>query len=57
MDVDTGTPVTTIEAWEKATQWNKVALVPVTITRDKIPVPRWVALSVYSMIYNLDTPS
>ena len=35
LDVDTGTPVTTIEAWEKATQWNKVALVPVTITRDQ----------------------
>lgn len=31
----TGAPVTTIEAWEKATQWNKVALIPVTITRDK----------------------
>lgn len=35
LDVDTGTPVTTIEAWEKATSWDKVAIIPVTITRDK----------------------
>ena len=35
LDVDTGDPVTTIEAWEKATLWDKVAIIPVTITRDK----------------------
>ncbi len=35
LDVDTGTPVTTIEAWEKATQWDKVAIIPITITRDQ----------------------
>lgn len=28
-------PVTTIEAWEEATQWDKVAIIPVTITRDQ----------------------
>lgn len=35
LDVDTGEPVTTIEAWEKASQWDKVAILPVTITRDQ----------------------
>lgn len=28
-------PVTTIEAWEEATLWDKVAIIPVTITRDQ----------------------
>lgn len=35
LDVDNGQPVTTIEAWEKATLWNKIAIIPVTITKDK----------------------
>lgn len=29
-----GQPVTTIEQWEEATQWNKVAIVPVSVSTD-----------------------
>jgi hypothetical protein len=29
-----GQPVTTIEQWEEATQWNKVAIIPVSVSTD-----------------------
>lgn len=35
LDIDTGEPVTSIEAWEKASRWDKIAILPVAITRDQ----------------------